>query len=56
MHLQLFEDRSDAACHVVIKTVGFMGGRYAGHGIGGVAGASSRCEDGLRPYAFFSSQ
>ena len=59
MHLQLFEDRSDAACRVVIKTVGLMGGRYAGQGMGGVArgaGASSRCEDGLRPHAFFPSQ
>ena len=31
-HLQLFEDRSDAACRVVVKTTGSWGGMRGGHG------------------------
>ena len=34
-HLQLFEDRSDAACRVVVKTISSpkVGGMQGGHGM-----------------------
>ena len=46
-HLQLFEDRSDAACRVVVKTTGSWGGMRGGHGtrmaVAAMGGLWARC-------------